>query len=142
MGQQDFTQWQASYGVGNWLLNNQHKVLLGLCSQIIECVAEDGEGFVGRFSLIRDDLLDSVEEHFRTEENLLRNCAYPLLLEHVQEHRESRLRLGKFLISMTSSAPVDKEAINDFLSRWWCHHVLDSDRKFVGAIHRTHPEEL
>lgn len=137
MGQQDFTHWQSSYSVGNWVVNNQHKVILGLCGQIIDCVSDDGRGFVGRFSVVRDDLLDSVEEHFRSEENLLGHCAYPLLPQHAEEHRESRVRLSKFLMSVTSSAQVDKELLTNFLSQWWFHHVLESDRKFAGAILRV-----
>lgn len=137
MGQHDFTQWQSSYSVGNWVVNNQHKVILSLCGQIIDCVADDGQGFVGRFSVVRDDLLDCVEEHFRTEENLLRHCAYPLLPQHIEEHLESRSRLTGFLLSLSSPAPVDQAALNGFLSQWWFHHVLESDRKFAGAIVRV-----
>jgi hemerythrin len=136
MDQQDFTRWQSSYSVGNWVLNNQHKVLLSLCKQTIECVSAEGPDFVGHFSIIRDDFLDSLDAHFRTEENLLRYCAYPLLLQHQEEHRESRIRLSKFLQSATSGA-IDKGGLHDFLAQWWLHHVLDSDKKFTDAIQRV-----
>ncbi|MFZ2266989.1 MAG: hemerythrin family protein [Azonexus sp.] len=136
MAQLDFTQWQSCYSVGNWMLNNQHKVLLGLCRQIIECVLDDGL-VLGRFSIIRNDLLESVDEHFRTEENLLRNCAYPHLLRHTEEHLESRAGLTEFLMSATNPDQIDKEALGRFLAQWWFHHVLESDKKFVGAIHRV-----
>lgn len=136
MGQQDFTQWQSSYSVGNWVLNNQHKVLLSLCKQTIDCVAEGRLGYVGPFSLIRDDLLDSVDEHFRTEENLLGSCAYPLLAQHKEEHAASQVMLTKFLLS-ASSGDIERRALHDFLSQWWFHHVLESDKKFTGAIQRV-----
>lgn len=137
MAQLDFTQWQTCYSVENWMLNNQHKVLLSLCGQIIECVPDDGLGLLGRFSIIRNDLLESVDEHFRTEENLLRNCAYPQLLQHTEEHLESRIGLTEFLISATNPEWIDKEALSRFLAQWWFHHILESDKKFVGAIHRV-----
>lgn len=136
MGQQDFTQWQAGYSVGNWVLDNQHKVLLSLCKESLDCVSEGGGEFVGLFSVVRDDLLDALDAHFRSEENLLGSCAYPLLAQHKEEHQESRIRLSTFLLA-ASAGPIDIVVLHDFLAHWWRHHLLESDKKFAGAIQRS-----
>lgn len=136
MGQQDFTRWQAGYSVGNWMLDNQHKVLLSLCKQTLDCVSDDGRDFVGQFSIFRDDLLDSLDAHCRSEENLLSSCAYPLLAQHKEEHRESQSRLNRFLLS-ASAGETGKAELHELLAQWWMHHILESDKQFAGAIQRV-----
>lgn len=136
MGQQDFTQWQPSYSVGNWVLNNQHRVLLEFCRQSIDCLPDDRQGFTGPFAIIRDDFIDAVDEHFRTEEKLLQFCAYPLLAQHRDEHARARRQLADFLMAV-SREEANQRALHDFLADWWFHHLLDGDKQFAGAIQRV-----
>jgi len=136
MKQQDFTCWESSYSVGNWVLDNQHKVILSLCRDAIESVPYGDQGIATHFHLIRDELIDSVENHFGTEETLLRHCRYPLLENHREEHSEFQIRLTKFLAA-TASGRIKQADLHQFLSQWWFEHILSSDKKFAGSIHRV-----
>lgn len=137
MNLQDFTRWQPSYNVGNWVLDNQHKVIFSLCQEVIEYAPDGSQGAaVPRFNGVRKDLLDCVEEYCGTEETLLKHCHYPLLEKHHQEHLDFQVRLAKFLNS-AASGKVRQAELQRFLSQWWCEHILSSDREFAGAIHRV-----
>jgi hemerythrin len=136
MNLQDFTRWQPSYSVGNWVLDNQHKVIFGLCKEAIESVPDGSQGLAVQFRVIRNDLLGCVEEHFGTEETLLRHCRYPLLEKHQEEHLDFQIKLAKFLMS-TAMGKVRQADLHRFLSHWWCEHILSSDKEFAGSIHRV-----
>lgn len=135
MSPQDFTRWQPGYSVGNWVLDNQHKVILSLCKDAIESVPDGSQGAAARFHIIRNDLVDCIEEHFGTEESLLRRCHFPLLDSHKEEHVDFQCKLTELLM-LTALGKVDPPAFHHFLSQWWSEHILDSDKKFAGAIHR------
>jgi len=136
MKQQDFTRWESSYSVGNWVLDNQHKVILSLFNDAIESVPSGSQVVATHFRVIQNDLIDCVEDHFGTEESLLRNCRYPLWENHREEHSECQARLMNFLAA-TASGKVKQADFHDFLSQWWFEHIMNSDKKFAGSIHRV-----
>jgi len=136
MNLQDFTRWQSSYSIGNWVLDNQHKVIFGLCKEAIEWVPDGSQGVAAHFHVIRNDLLDCVEEHCGTEESLLRHCRYPELEKHQEEHRAFQIGLAKFLTS-AALGKVNQAGLHLFLSHWWCEHILSSDKEFARSIHRV-----
>ena len=136
MKQQDFTRWESSYSVGNWVLDNQHKVILGLCKDAIESVPYGSQGAAADFHVIRNDLIGCVEDHCGTEETLLRHCRYPLLESHREEHSEFQIRLTKFLAA-AASGKIKQADLDHFLSQWWFEHILSSDKKFAGSIQRV-----
>lgn len=135
MGQRCFPQWQPGYSVGNWVLDNQHKKLLLLCRQAIDGQADDHDEGLFRFRLILNDLLDYADEHIRTEEGLLRNCSFPLLAEHQEEHAAYRHQLASFL-SAAGAGEIDREGLNRYLSHWWSAHILGSDKEYSRYIQR------
>ena len=136
MKQQDFTRWESSYSVGNWVLDNQHKVILSMFNDAIENVPSGSQGVAAHFRVIQNDLIDCVEDHFGTEESLLRHCRYPLWENHREEHSECQIRLINFLAA-TASGKVGQADFHDFLSQWWFEHIINSDKKFAGSIHRV-----
>jgi hemerythrin len=136
MGQDDFTRWQPCYSVGNWMLDCQHKVILGLFRDAIQNVPSDNPEVSARFNAIQSELLDSVDAHFRTEESLLCRCRYARLETHRDEHTVFKRKLENVLAS-TISGKVKEQDLRSFLSRWWFDHVLESDSAFVTSIQRV-----
>ena len=128
-----FAQWKPSYSVGNSMLDDQHKKLLGLCAKAVSCMSDDSREGVSQFHDILNDLADYVEKHFRTEEAVLRECGYPLLERHREEHLEYQVKLTDFLVSATRGE-INKAALHNYLSHWWSDHILCSDRQYAGSI--------
>lgn len=134
----DLHGWKASYSVGNWLLDNQHRVLLDLCEEAIALVPEDNcqHSPDPGFRYVRDDLLFYIDEHFRTEERLLKRCGKSLYERHHEEHAVFWQMLGDKL-QQIANGEIGREGFRQFLTDWWSQHILQSDRSFSEFIQRA-----
>lgn len=132
----DLKRWQASYSVGNWMLDNQHKVLLELCDKTIELMPEDvDEPLSYRFQYAQEDLLVCIDEHFNTEERLLKSCSKSLYEKHHEEHSHFRKSLSEKLQDVAMSR-ISRDDFRLFITEWWTHHILQSDKNFSQLIQR------
>lgn len=134
----DLNRWHASYSVGNWLLDNQHRVLLGLCEEAIELVPEDNRSYMPDpgFRSVRDDLLYYIEEHFKTEEQMLKQYGKSIYEQHHLEHAHFWQMLSEKLQEI-ANGEIGREEFRQFLTEWWTHHILQSDRSFTLLIQRA-----
>lgn len=133
----DLKRWKASYSVGNWLLDNQHRVLLSLCEDAIELVPEDNRRDMPDpgFRDAQDDLLFYIEEHFNTEERLLKRCGQSIYERHHKEHAYFWEMLREKLQEI-ANGEIGREEFRQFLTEWWSYHILQSDRSFSQVIQR------
>lgn len=133
----DLRKWQASYSVGNWVLDNQHKVLLGLCADALELVPEGtGEQPNERFRYAQEDLLACIEDHFETEERLLKQFSRAAYEHHHAEHVQFwNLLSGK--LREVNNGEIDRHDLHTFLVNWWSNHIFQSDRAFSHLIQRA-----
>lgn len=136
MDQNYFPHWQPRFSVGNPVLDGQHKRLLGLCKEAIECMSDNDLDSVPRFHSILNALAAYVDEHFRTEEAMLRRCGYPLVEHHIEEHNEYEARLVEFLVSATMGE-MNKEELHHYLSNWWYEHIMCSDKQYSVFLQRN-----
>jgi hemerythrin len=127
------TVWQDAYSVGHPLLDEQHKELLALCVQAEHCCEDRSPAGTRQFHQILDALIGYTSRHFRTEERILRECAYPGYKEHHTEHGDYEVRLTAFLLD-ASSGTIDKQQLHAYLWDWWSSHILDSDMKYKGKL--------
>lgn len=133
MEQACFTEWQPAFSVGHSLLDAQHKKLFELCHEAACHIADDTPAGLAKFRIILDQLADYVNEHFRSEEALLRKHGYPLLESHKEEHLNYQLKLANFLLA-AALGEVDKTSIVACLAGWWAEHILGSDQQYVSAL--------
>ena len=133
----ELSRWRSSYSVGNWVLDNQHKVLLGLCEEALELVPEDNayESPGHRFRYAQEDLLACIDEHFRTEERLLKRCRQAAFERHHEEHTRFWKMLSQKLQEI-ADGNIGRDEFRQFLTEWWSHHILQSDRAFSHLIQR------
>lgn len=125
--------WQPNYSVGNPVLDEQHKQLLRICNQAIECMDSDTPESRAAFHLILNDLFNYTENHFRTEEGLLEKFNYPLLDEHKAEHLAYQEKLTDFLLEATQGK-INQAALLNYLSAWWREHILCSDKQYKQTL--------
>lgn len=120
-------RWEDAFTVGNEVIDQQHKELIGIINQLID----DPEA--GYTSETISDLLTQATryavEHFRAEEAYMEEIRYPSLAVHRQEHKN-------FLIKITNATMhvmEKKEGPTDllfFFKTWFVHHILYSDMKY------------
>ena len=126
-------QWDASYSVDNALLDRQHQKLMRLCNALEDCIAEEPELAQFRFHDILHELTRYAREHFRTEEDLLRRCAYPELASHQQEHAAFEQQIADWAFTATMGK-LDLLEVQRFIANWWKTHILGRDMQYKGLL--------
>lgn len=132
----ELNHWKSSYSVGHWVLDNQHRVLLSLCADALELLPENVMEKPGhRFHSAQEELLSCIEEHFKTEERLLKQLDNSLYERHRLEHQGFWIQLSDYL-DQVDKGEVDRDTLHGFFVEWWSGHILNSDRAFSHAIQR------
>lgn len=121
--------WNPGYSVGNDVLDNQHKKLLLLCKEAVECMNDDSKLGQERFHLLLDELLKYAQEHFSAEEAILGSVNYPQLDEQKAEHYDYVEKLTEFLFN-ASMGRLEKAGVSGFMTDWWLNHILESDMQY------------
>lgn len=128
----ELIKWSDKYSVNNFLLDSQHKKLVGIINELHTAmkVARGNE----IMQTIFDELIWYTKEHFRTEEQIMQKFNYPGFNEHKAEHdklTEKVIKLqkdykeGKSLITMDTM---------NFLKSWLINHIEGTDKKYKDKI--------
>lgn len=121
--------WDPDYSVGHDALDAQHRQILAHCEALAEAGEPAGAAFNGRLKA----LLALAEEHFATEEVVLRQCAYPAL----EEHRFEQDEFHDLVDELVAPEHFNPEELQRFLGLWWIGHVVGSAQKirpFVASM--------
>jgi len=117
-------KWTDAYSVGNEVLDNQHRELIGLVNKL------DSDADLAE---VLDGLRGYCETHFRTEEDLLTAAGYPGLAEHRKMHDAFRTWLGGLIAAHKSGgdAAVARRDIHHYLGVWLGNHLLVQDQAYA-----------
>ena len=117
--------WSDSFSVGNEILDNQHKKILGICAEI-DRLAQSG---VKDFSEVLFHMNEYAKAHFLTEEKLLAETEYPDTAAHKAGHQAYYAAVAQFNFSNVSGT-INPQELAVFARRWWLDHILNSDMKY------------
>jgi hemerythrin len=125
--------WRPEYSVGNKTLDSQHQKLLQICKRVSVYRCDGTRTSISHFHTILNDLASYAATHFETEERVLHRIGYPSLLQQNIEHKEYSERLVDFLCAAIDGR-IDREALEEFLWKWWVSHILESDMQYASYI--------
>lgn len=91
-----------------------------------------------RLRRLLSDLLAYIEMHFRNEEAVMRDAAYPVIDRHVANHQRAAQAIHDTLAANPTDEQVG-EFLNSFLSRWLINHIQSEDRAFGEWLERNRP---
>lgn len=109
--------WDESFDVKDDYLNNQHKKLFTLISDL-DANRDSAQHL--------KDLLDFVVKHFQDEESRMHSHNYEEEASHKQTH-------DKFLEDAGKLTAVNDDVIQ-FVKNWLVTHIKVSDFKYIGKI--------
>lgn len=125
--------WSEAYGVGNAMLDSDHRILINLLNQLHDA-AETGQSreVVGT---VVNVLAEYTEHHFRREEGLLAAAGYPRLEEHRAAHREleDKVRALRDRWLGGDRSALDEEVLL-MLKKWLTDHILGADKSYQPWI--------
>ncbi len=127
--------WDDGMSVGVESLDNDHKQLIKILSQLMSAKNENSEWHIveGIFQKLEHYCLS----HFAREEALLAKINYQQLAEHKVSHQRfiNKIpQLKKQWYADSSEPEVVKEKIVIFLQQWLLKHILEEDLDYVPAI--------
>lgn len=124
-------QWDETLSVGVREIDAQHQGLLGLINELHDAMKEGKSreklgGLVNR-------LKNYARSHFSTEENYMRQTAFPGFEEHRVQHDKFIEKVLDFELEM-GEGHVSPLEVARFLMDWYVGHVKGLDRKYAGHL--------
>lgn len=121
-------EWKSEHSVGIEIIDSQHKKILALINALNE--EEKGKVSAKDFFTILNDLIQYAQEHFTTEETMMKAVGYPQYLEHKQEHDAFVERVFIFNAQLQSSKGELFKEVANFLAEWYDFHILTIDKRY------------
>lgn len=119
--------WGDQFLIGVEMVDRQHRRLVDLYNQLQEKLNSDG--FSGE--TLKDaieGLLDYVQIHFDTEEQLMKESGYDQMQKHFAEHQQ--LTRHVYGLYQKQAGAIDYLGLMSFLQDWLQNHILGTDKKF------------
>jgi len=127
MGIYSRIEWTEEFNVGNTQINNEHKDLINLYNKMGETInlGKSTEQIVSVLSELTNYSLN----HFKDEEEWMKEINYPEFDIHQREHKDFIYRIAMFNISFSSLDEKMIYEIISFLKEWIVNHLMISDKK-------------
>lgn len=120
--------WKTNYEIGIAGIDQQHRHLVGIINELSDAmIVQKGHKTV---PLILDKLVDYIQLHFTTEEEIMRRESYPALDKQCQEHLEMTGEVLEFKKNYSKNHEVSSSEVLGFLCAWLKNHILVSDMEF------------
>ncbi|NVJ92603.1 MAG: hemerythrin family protein [Methylocystaceae bacterium] len=120
--------WLPEYDTGIEAVDRQHKHLVSLINRL-----ED----INSSGYVLEELGLYVKEHFRLEEQLLREAKYPDFDAHKKQHRSFEEWLSAVRQAFNASGSTSHlmtESVRLYLQSWLLNHILKSDKDYVAFV--------
>lgn len=126
--------WSDNLTMYNRTVDQQHIKLFEMVNEILdhERLYPKSE----QFAIILSNISDYGLEHFRTEEQYMREIGYPNVDEHAKEHRKYLFNVAMFNTNFKDVNHTDPKTVLRFVKGWWYSHIMISDMdvcKFISS---------
>jgi hemerythrin-like metal-binding protein len=128
----ELVKWESGYELGIKEIDEQHRKLVDILNEVIHLKASGAAA--RKFEQIIEDLVDYTDYHFKTEEQYMERCGYEGLVEHRRVHDGFSDRLRVLYLNTTLGDAERTDEVLDFLKRWLLHHIMKTDRDYVGLM--------
>lgn len=125
-------QWQDSYRIGHETIDGQHRKLVGMIASLQQAIA-DGKADEATSQTLKD-LVDYTQYHFRDEEQVMYEIAFPDLEYHKHLHRQMLDQVIQILTNIKSGRPFNAPDLVEYLTRWLSDHIIGEDLKIGHAL--------
>ncbi len=124
--------WHHAYECGNALIDSEHRALFAHVNHLLDAIFSDQPD--DGIARMIDELVQEVDQHFRDEEILLNQTAFPGASAHAEVHRQllakARTLVGRFQAGEEVIAELFHFLAHDVIAR----HILKTDRAFFAYL--------
>jgi hemerythrin len=121
-----FLYWDKYFETGYELIDKQHNEYIGIAEKLQNSVYSQDQAL---FEKLSEELVEHLDNHFKTENELMVKHNYSGYFSHKAEHDRFLDKVKKNLTGLNKKHTND---INDFfevLYRWFKNHLEINDRK-------------
>lgn len=113
-------------------IDQQHSRFFVLMNRMITA----GPGPANRelVAQVLEELTDYLDEHFRTEEELMAQVGYPDLMEHHRQHAAFVAKVIAFSRKFRREEVGLEDEMTAFLVEWFMDHIRHEDAKYVSLF--------
>jgi hemerythrin len=133
-GQEKTAVWSEAYELGIPLIDGQHKKLIEQLGSLLKALKTRRKERSVRESL---EFLDTyTNDHFYTEERLLREQGYPDLEAHLEAHKYFRDTVvkAKNFIRVNPDSEKSVQLVQSLLINWFVKHIKGTDQDYVALL--------
>lgn len=123
----DFINWNDTYLVGVYSIDNQHQKLVEIINKIAKSM-KTGDNKESISQLI-SELTSFIKTHFKFEEEFMARYNYNDYGNHRYEHEKLNDEIKRFYDDFKNGLPVLNMEIMYFLRNWLMDHILVKDKK-------------
>lgn len=134
-------EWNEMYSVGVKELDDQHKKLFTLISEIEQMSTK--EDYKTAVYIALDELMEYVMIHFHTEEIYMKSAEYPEFDAHYKKHQKISQDVNErvnYMMNKETTA-LDLVKIHNFLVEWLKDHILGDDLKYKNFVQHLEIKE-
>lgn len=116
----------------------EHIQLVGMINRLYDGLLqfEDPSTHGALWQDVLAEVVLYAENHFRHEEQVMGELAFPRLLPHKEGHLRFRKQVSE-MASRCQGRAEDLRELFTFLSAWLKHHVLEEDQQYARLIPRS-----
>lgn len=126
-----FIHWSPSLETGHPLVDAEHRILVLLFRKLDIAIKTDQTSESIR-QIVRE-VVKCVEFHFQSEENVMRETAYPGFDAHQSCHSELLFELNVYVDKIASRREFPEDLLS-FLNEWLAQHIATHDRLVVKHV--------
>ena len=124
--------WSDKFLFNNIKIDNQHKEIFELINEIIEL--EKLSPGSEKFTEVLSKLTIYGKSHFKDEEALMHNLAYPYFQEHFEEHQDYIYCVAMFNVNFKDKNHTHPEEVLSYVKNWWSNHIMKKDMDLKDFI--------
>ncbi len=109
-------------------IDDEHKELINLLNRCSQIVDKNTPIELGN---ILTELMSYTQNHFKSEEALMKECCYPEISVHIQVHKLLIEQVQKKQ-ALLQEGQLTRQEMIDFLTNWWTHHIQTMDLAFAS----------
>lgn len=127
-------EWTDALRVGHDAIDRDHQRLVDTVNSLHDAMLA-GHG-MGLVHSALDDLVDHAIAHFRREEKIMEETAYPAYAEHKRQHEELVAEVAQLRQRFETGESIFSVGVLQFLSDWLIHHIDASDKPLADYLAR------
>ncbi len=120
--------WSGQYLIGNYLIDSEHQELFRLVNDFHSRWLEAGKPH--EIAKVLNRLIAYAENHFRHEETIMAEAAFPALEAHLKEHEAMIETIFKLQKSYEEGSLRLEMDTMKFVKSWLIQHILENDYRF------------